>query len=37
MLYNRTKYIDIKVHFTRDVIFKGVLKQEKVATQAKQV
>lgn len=33
MYHDRTKHIDVKYHFIRDIISKGILKIGKVATQ----
>ena len=32
MFHERTKHIDVKLHFVRDIISKGIIKVEKIST-----
>ena len=32
MFHERTKHIDVRLHFVRDIISRGVIKVEKIST-----
>ena len=32
MFHERTKYIDVRLHFVRDIIPQGIIKVEKIST-----